>query len=179
MKKQILAKDSRKGGRRDGGFSLIELLVVVAIILIIVAVAIPQMLAARRTAATTAAAANLKTIMAAEANFASRYHYSWSPTLAVLSAAPPATGVAPCTTAGLLPSNFTDGAVIGGYTYTYTAGAADASDTTCGSVVTFTLTATATKPGVTGDDAFFVDETGVIRDDPTGAGATVASAPLQ
>jgi prepilin-type N-terminal cleavage/methylation domain-containing protein len=180
-KKQIFAKDSRKGGRRQGGFSLIEILISVAIILIIAAIALPNLLASKRAAATTAAVGNMKTIMAANAGWVARYHAGFSPSLTLLGGTTVTSGVPPCTTgANLLPTNLAaDPATVGGYVFTYTPGVADASDTTCGSVVSFTLTASPQVAGRTGDSAFFMDESGTIREDTTGAGATVTSPILQ
>ena len=45
--------------------------------------------------------------------------------------------------------------------------------------VTYTLNGDPVAAGSSGQSAFFSDESGVIRKDPTGAAATVSSNPLQ
>jgi hypothetical protein len=53
--------------------------------------------------------------------------------------------------------------------FSYTAGASDQS---------YTITATPITVGQTGQRMFFTDQSGVIRADVSGAGATVASTPI-
>ena len=62
-----------------------------------------------------------------------------------------------------------------GYTFAYTTGATDSN----GNFVSYTMTASPTSMGVTGQRTFFTDQTGVIRADATGTGtASVNSTPL-
>jgi hypothetical protein len=56
-----------------------------------------------------------------------------------------------------------------GYTFAYSAGTGNQ---------TYTLTATPIAAGQTGQRMFFTDQSGVIRANVTGAGATVASTPI-
>ena len=61
-----------------------------------------------------------------------------------------------------------------GYTFVYTAGTADAT----GSVDTYTITATPIVVGTTGQRMFFTDQSGVIRANTSGSGATATSTPI-
>lgn len=60
-----------------------------------------------------------------------------------------------------------------GYTFTYSTGSID----TIGNILTYTLTATPTGIGITGQRHFFTDQSGVIRANLTGT-ASVNSMPL-
>jgi type IV pilus assembly protein PilA len=180
MLKPIL-NDNRIERRRNDGFSLIELLIVVAIILIIAAIAIPNLLRSRMAANESSAVGSLRTINTADGTYLSVYGHSFAPSLTVLGGATTATP--DCKTAANLIDNILGGAdpsTKSGYTFAYTAGAADSGDTTCGSVTTYTVQATALTYNGTGTRSFFTDNTGVIRgQDDAGAQATVADPPLQ
>ena len=81
-------------GRKEAGFSLIELLIVVAIILIIAAIAIPNLLRARMAANESSAVASIRTINTAQITYNSTYPtVGFGASLTVLG------GVAPCTPA--------------------------------------------------------------------------------
>jgi len=173
--------------KKQKGFSLIELLIVVAIILIIAAIAIPNLLRARMAANESSAAGTLRTINTANATFLSVYGHSFAPSLLALGGPAPAAGtVAPCAAANLLDQvlGVAGIATKSGYTYTYLGGALDTGDTAanggpCGSVVSYSVQATPITVGGTGNRAFFTDQTGVIRFNPTGAPSLVTDPPLQ
>ncbi|MGO9589962.1 MAG: prepilin-type N-terminal cleavage/methylation domain-containing protein [Candidatus Acidiferrales bacterium] len=168
--------------KKQKGFSLIELLIVVAIILIIAAIAIPNLLRARMAANESSAVGSMRTINTANGNFLTQYNHSFAPTLVSLGGPTVATPV--CTGAG---ANLIDSVLGGadpstksGYTFTYTAGTADAGDPTCGSVTTYTVSGTPVSYGGTGTRSFFTDQTGVIRGaDHAGAAGLVTDPPLQ
>jgi len=133
---------------KQRGFSLIELLIVVAIILIIAAIAIPNLLRSKMAANEASAVGSLRTINTSSVAFSTTYgNY---PTK--LSDLGPST--APSSTAAdLIDSALVTGSK-SGYTFSFTAGSAYQS---------YSLIASPTTPGVTGQRYFFTDQSGVIR----------------
>ena len=150
-----MTKDTR-------GFSLIELLIVIAIILIIAAIAIPNLLRSRMAANQASAVASLRTLNTSEATYSSTYNIGYAGQLAYLG---PPTGANPSSTgAGLVDSVLAAGTK-SGYTFALTATAQDAN----GNTTAYTITAAPSTPGTTGQNYYFTDETGVIRQNTTGA----------
>jgi prepilin-type N-terminal cleavage/methylation domain-containing protein len=147
------------------GFSLIELLIVVAIILIIAAIAIPNLLRSRMAANEASAVGSLRTLNTASVQYSTTYGIGFPDDIADLGPATPATSAA----ADLIDSVLASGNK-SGYTFVLAPGAV-AGDT-------YTITATPTTVGTTGQRMFFTDQTGVIRQDPSGAGADVNSTPI-
>ena len=159
--------------KRQKGFSLIELLIVVAIILIIAAIAIPNLMRAKIAANQSAAVGSLRTISSAEATFSSTYNDGYTLTLAALGGAP---GVAPvCMVNAELIDEVLgqDPATKSGYTFTYTANGVAALTAgipaACGGVSGDTGFSVSASPlaASTGSARYCIDETGVIRVDPT------------
>jgi type IV pilus assembly protein PilA len=154
------------------GFSLIELLIVVAIILIIAAMAIPNFMRARMTAYETSAVASLRTINTSAMTYMTTYGMQgFPPSLAAMGDG----GAVPCTptpaSACLIDPALASGTK-SGYTLIWTGDGATPS-------VAYTLTATPITVGSTGQRMFCTDQSSVIYFDPTGAGCTNASSPLQ
>jgi type IV pilus assembly protein PilA len=154
---------------KQKGFSLIELLVVVAIILIIAAIAIPNLLHAKMAANEASAVGSLRTINASAVAYSIAYG-GYPQTLLRLGG--PASGAANFTSAELIDAVLASGTK-SGYSFAYTTGSTDAT----GNILTYSLTATPTSVGLTGQRRFFSDQSTVIRGNPTGV-ASINSTPL-
>ena len=138
--------------KREQGFTLIELMIVVAIIAIIAAIAIPSLLNARKAGNEASAISSLRTLVTVNEQYRTRFQ-NYSSSLSNLSL-----------------TDYIDG-VLGagaksGYTFTYS-----------GDTNTWTGSAVPTVAASTGDRGFFVDESGVIRFEASGA-ATASSNPI-
>ena len=147
---------------RQKGFSLIELLIVVAIILIIAAIAIPNLMRSKMAANQASAVGSLRTVNTACIAYFT--NYSQFPTgLANLG-----TG----TTVGSASADLIDSVLAAGtksgYTFVFTAGNSNQS---------YTITALPVTGGVTGQNGYFTDQSGVIRVN-TGGTATNTSTPI-
>jgi len=155
---------------KEQGFSLIELLIVVAIILIISAIAIPSYLRSRMQANEASAVSSVRMINTAAITYSSTYPNLGYPTaLTDMGGANPCT--ASSTTACLLEDTLAQGTK-SGYTFVWTGDGATPS-------AAYTLTATPLVVGGSGQRMFCSDQTGVIRYDPSGAGCSGTSAPVQ
>jgi len=161
------------------GFSLIELLIVVAIILIIAAIAIPNLMRSRVAANQASAVGSLRTLSTAEFTYSATYSKGYSATLGYLG--PPPSGAADLTHSGVVDSLLSGVATGGlgamtatksGYLFTYSPGAP-----INGEVFSYTITADPINRGTTGTNSFFVDQTGVIRQNST-TQAGLADSPL-
>src|SRR3990170_4899368 len=129
---QIREGECMRNNKAQKGFSLIELLIVVAIILIIAAIAIPNLLRSRMAANEASAVGSMRTINTAGVSYSTTYGIGFPAALTNLGPAAMATS----TSADLVDSVLAAG-VKSGYSFTYTAGAADAA----GNINTYTLTA--------------------------------------
>lgn len=143
-------------GRRQAGFSLIELLIVVAIILIIAAIAIPSLIRARISANEAAAVENCRTITSAEVIYYTTYGIGFSASLSNLQS--PTSGSPTSSAADLIDSVLASGTK-SGYTVTYAANTPDPS----GYFQNYKLNADPVIANVTGIRHFFTDEPAVIR----------------
>jgi len=156
--------------KKQKGFSLIELLIVVAIILIISAIAIPSYLRSRMQANEASAASSLRMINTAAVTYSSTYVAVGFP-----AALADMGGVNPCTatpTSACLLDELVSLGTKSGYSFVWTGDGATPS-------VAYTVTGTPMVVGASGQRMFCSDQTGLIRNDPSGSGCTEASAPVQ
>jgi prepilin-type N-terminal cleavage/methylation domain-containing protein len=164
--------------KSSNGFSLIELLIVVAIILIIAAIAIPNLLRSRIAANQASAVGSLRTLNTAEITYSSTFNLGFSPTLVALG--PNGTLNPVASAAGLIDEVLAGGSsgvaptlntsAKSGYTFVYSPGAADPA----GRIDIYTFTANPVTDS-TGTNHYFTSESGVIRQNSTGAASTTDS----
>jgi type IV pilus assembly protein PilA len=164
IKRDLLAKENKMRNRQKG-FSLIELLIVVAIILIIAAIAIPNLLRAKIAANQASAVGSLRTLNTACIAFSTSYGQFPA---ALTNLGPVGSGTASSTSADLIDSVLSAGQK-SGYVFSYTAG---------GSNQSYSITAKPITAATTGQNMYFTDQSGVIRVDTSGSGASSSSTPI-
>ena len=156
--------------RKEKGFSLIELLLVVAIFLIIAAIAIPSYLRSRMRANEASSVASLRVILSSAVTYSSAYPQQGYPAqLTHLGGVPPCV---PAPNQACLIEDILAQGTKSGYNFVWTGDGLVPS-------FSFFVTATPVFVGSSGQNMYCTDQTGVIRADPSGAGCTNISAPIQ
>ncbi len=154
-------------GKRQRGFSVVQVVIVVAILLVIAAIAIPNLLPSKLSENESSAASSLRTLNASCASYSMLYG-GYPRSLSNLGPGNPAGSAS----ADLVDSALASGAK-GGYVFAYTAGATGVS----GNVLSYGISANPITPGTTGQRRFFTDQSGVIRATTAGA-ADASSTPI-
>jgi type IV pilus assembly protein PilA len=129
--------------KRAEAFTLIELMIVVAILAIIIAVAIPSLVNARIAANEGSAISSLKTILTSNEQYNTRYH-EYAEFLSDLG------------DTGYIDSLLAAGTK-SGYVFNYV-----------GNINDWNIVAAPEISGQTGHRSFYVDQSGVIRWEPSG-----------
>ncbi|HEV2117035.1 MAG TPA: type II secretion system protein [Terriglobales bacterium] len=129
---------------RNNGFSLIELLIVVAVILIVAAIAIPNLIRARIAANEASAVSSIRTIMTAEAAYATTYpDVGYAAAIGDLAGSPPCT---PSSTNACLIDSVLAAKIKGGYSFNALGG----TPTATGVNTTFAVGAAPLAPNTSG-----------------------------
>jgi type IV pilus assembly protein PilA len=150
---------------KQKGFSLIELLIVVAVVLILATIAIPNFLRSKVAANQASAVGSLRALNTA--CFAYSVSYGQFPA-ALTNLGPISSGANPSSTSADLVDSVLSSGSKSGYTFVYTAGSSNLS---------YSITATPITTS-TGQNRYYTDQSGVIRADTSGSGATSASTPI-
>jgi type IV pilus assembly protein PilA len=122
-------------------------------------------LRAKIAANQASAVGSLRTLNTACIEFSTSYG-QYPSALAALG--PVGSGTASSTSADLIDSVLAGGTK-SGYTFSYTAGASNQS---------YSITATPITAATTGQSMYYTDQTGVIRVDTSGTGASASSTPI-
>ena len=158
-----------RSGKRQSGFSLIELLIVIAVLLIIAAIAIPNFVRSKMRANESAAVQNLRIITTANVVYLTTYGIGFVDGLPKLGGN---LVIVDANSAGLIDSVLASGQKTV-YKFTYTVLTRDPSN----HPTAYSLTAEPTTPGGTGDRYFYTDQTAIIRFN-TGTAAVATDTPI-
>ena len=147
------------------GFTLVEIMIVVAIISMLVVISFPNLLRARVSANEGITEGNIRTLITAIENFRTdAVPVTYPPNLMAMTT--------PAETPPYINTVLASGTK-NGYQYTYIPQGVDAN----GNFQQFTLNVDPINPGITGNTAYFANESGVIRAETPGP-AHAGSIPL-
>ncbi len=168
---------------KAAGFSLIELLIVVVIIGIIAAIAVPNLLASRRSANGASAVQTLRNLFSAQETYKTGVGNSnygnpqdlFNECIIDIGLAracnPTPTGTSKCNLTAL------SGSPKAGFIFNFTTIAADTVNNTPSSYTVLARPIVDNGIGRTGNQTFFVDETGVLRNTSTANVAATSTSP--
>lgn len=152
------------------GVPWLEIIVAVAVVVLIVNIMVPAIWSKKTDINGGSAVRSLRMIVAAEQDYATHFEKGYTASLAVLG--PPPDGTPYSTLVGYLDNELASGTKEG-YTFVYMTGPPDSN----GRIQSYTVNANPTKAGETGTVRYFVDQTGVIRQNPSRP-ATASDAPI-
>lgn len=158
----MLINTSQRRRVRQAGFSLIELLVVISIILILLAAALPQMNKILENTHETAAIATINTVYKAQIQYQSTFN-KFATNLAQLGPPAGSGGAEGPEAAGLIPASLAGGES-SGYVFTLT-----------GTASGYTVSAVPKVFNSTGRRTFYLDQSGVVRQNWGQEPATITS----
>jgi type II secretory pathway pseudopilin PulG len=141
--------------KESQGISWLEVIVLIVVVVLVAGIVVPNLWKSKSEINQGSAVRSLRMVVTAENNYVTSYDTGFSQTLATLG--PPADAAPTASLAGFLDSELTSGTKEG-YTFTYTAGPADAN----GRIQTYSLTADPVNSS-TGTLHYFVDQTGIVR----------------
>ena len=145
-------------GRKQQGFSLIELLIVVAIILVIAAIAIPNFIRAKVAANGASAVTSMHAVATSEIGYSSAYpQIGFSANLSNLG--PGAGNTCTPTAACFLDATLASG-IKSGYVFPYVGDGKTPS-------MAYTVNANPEYYGLTGQVSYYADQTNAIHYNPT------------
>ena len=140
----------------SNGFSWLEVIIVLVIIFLTAGILVPSLWKSKAQIDETSAVRSLRTIIAAENNYAQAYGTGYSQALTTLG--PPPDAMPTSSLAGFIDSELAGGQKEG-YSFVYAAGPQDEN----GRIAAYTLQANPVKPGQSGKTYYYVDQTGLIH----------------
>jgi len=141
--------------KESQGISWLEVIVLIVVVVLVAGIVVPNLWKSKAEINEASAVRSLRMIIAAESNYAQAYDAGFTPALSTLG--PPPDAMPNVSLAGYIDSELAAGTKEG-YTFSYTAGAADSN----GRIQTYTLTANPVSSS-TGTTHYFVDQTQIIR----------------
>lgn len=142
------------------GVPWLEIIVALAVIVLIVNIMVPAIWSKKTDINGGSAIRSLRMVVAAEKDYANHFEKGYTTSLTMLG--PPPDGTPYPTLVGYLDNELASGAKEG-YAFVYVPGPPDSK----GYIQSYTVNANPAKVGDTGTVRYFVDQTGVIRQNPS------------